>query len=87
MLVTPHIDLNQWELTYMAVLPEFRGKGLGRQMLAELTHFARKQNIDQIILAVDAANHPAKSIYDEAGFAEWTRRWAYLKAFTECDNQ
>lgn len=54
------------ELT-LAVVPDWRGMGLGRQLLEELAAAARTAGIGRISLSVEWANHAAK-LYAAAGY-------------------
>jgi ribosomal protein S18 acetylase RimI-like enzyme len=79
LLVSPHLEDDQWEVVYMGVIPAFRGLGLGAKILARLRALASTAQVGHIILAVDAANTPAVKMYDQAGFVEWARRTAYIR--------
>jgi len=62
-------EQDAWELVYMGVVPEARGNGFGREMLLHgLSAAARDSGRRRVLLAVDATNHFARSLYDEAGF-------------------
>jgi mycothiol synthase len=78
-LLSPYGGSAHWELVYMGLSPEVRGRGLGQQVLERIRQVAAEQNIQQILLAVDAANLPARHLYDAAGFREWGSRSAYIK--------
>jgi GNAT superfamily N-acetyltransferase len=54
------------ELT-LAVVPDWRGMGLGRLLLAELADASRAAGIARISLSVERANHAAK-LYASAGY-------------------
>ena len=43
-------DNTQAQIRYMAVLPQFQGKGLGGQLLAGLEQRARKWGCEEIVL-------------------------------------
>jgi ribosomal protein S18 acetylase RimI-like enzyme len=75
-IVADYPHMAQWELVYLGVHPRSRGQGLGEQMVLWLQHQALIQNVERIILAVDAANHPALAIYRDCGFVEFDRRLA-----------
>jgi ribosomal protein S18 acetylase RimI-like enzyme len=79
LLVSPHVEDDQWEVVYMGVIPPFRGRGLGAKILARLRALASSARVGHIILAVDSANSPAVKMYDQAGFVEWARRTAYIR--------
>ena len=60
----------QGELTYLGISPRYRGRGLGLIATRWLLHFAREARWQQVLLAVDAQNRPARRIYEQAGFRE-----------------
>ncbi len=69
------------ELTYVGVVPEFRGRGLG----AELVKFAiaKVSGAWNAVLnvSVDARNAPAMRLYARHGFAEYDRREVWLASW------
>lgn len=77
LLLTQHLEANHWEVVYMGVAPEQRGRRLGRNLLAYVQKRAHAAGIDNLVLAVDDANWPACRMYHDAGFREWSRRVAY----------
>jgi mycothiol synthase len=57
------------EIYVIAVDPDFGGVGLGRALvLAGLDHLHRRRGINDGMLYVDAANEPARKLYDHLGF-------------------
>ncbi len=68
------------ELTYMGLKPEFRGRGLAACLLAETLRVATRIGAEQILLAVDQANQPARASYQRLGWRDvavesvWGRR-------------
>ncbi len=79
LLLTDHPKGRYWELVYMALVLEVRGRGWGRQ----ITHYAqwlvRGANVERIVVAVDAANSPAVDMYRSSGFELWDRRVVYIR--------
>jgi ribosomal protein S18 acetylase RimI-like enzyme len=53
----------------VAVLPEFRGLGLARRMLALVEAIAVERGCCKMTLEVLEGNHPAKTLYRSLGFA------------------
>lgn len=51
----------------LAVAPQARGVGTGRQLLASLLGVARNQGLTRVSLSVDRAN-PARRLYQRMGF-------------------
>ncbi|MGO4907947.1 N-acetyltransferase family protein [Pseudorhodobacter sp. W20_MBD10_FR17] len=52
----------------MGLLPEFRGRGLGEQLLSETIADAQKHRFHRIELHVRASNEPAIRLYRKLGF-------------------
>jgi ribosomal protein S18 acetylase RimI-like enzyme len=55
----------------LAVLPEHRGRGLGRALLDEAERRARARDCSKMTLEVHDTNTGAKKLYREFGFAGW----------------
>jgi ribosomal protein S18 acetylase RimI-like enzyme len=55
----------------LAVLPEQRGRGLGRALLAEAERLARRLGATTLKINVLARNAPAWSLYRSAGFRDY----------------
>jgi ribosomal protein S18 acetylase RimI-like enzyme len=68
-----------WELVYLGVVPEARGRGHGLALTRHVQWLAREAGRKRIVLAVDVANAPAKRVYAAAGFVGWDRRSVYLR--------
>jgi ribosomal protein S18 acetylase RimI-like enzyme len=79
LLLADHPSARHWELVYMGLVPEARGRGWGRQITQHAQTLARLANVERIVLAVDAANSPALSMYRAAGFEMWDRRHVYVR--------
>lgn len=73
----PNSDGPEWELENIAVLPEFRRRGLGRELLAVLLAQARLHGAARILLEVRESNRAAIRLYEAAGFQQLGRRRAY----------
>nr|WP_218105227.1 GNAT family N-acetyltransferase [Micromonospora rhizosphaerae] len=54
----------------MATLPEARGKGAARGVLAALAHWVGAHQADHMYLQVERGNSPALRLYEQAGFTE-----------------
>ena len=79
LLLADFPEANQWLLVYMGVVPEFRGQGLGIELVRHAQWLCREAGRARLVLAVDAANQPAIDIYAAAGFIAWDRRSVWLK--------
>ena len=56
------------EITNVMVLPEYRGRGVGRQILEELLERGRKLGAEEFTLEVRSSNEPAIRLYESFGF-------------------
>jgi GNAT superfamily N-acetyltransferase len=54
----------------LAVLPEARGRGAGRELIRVLAAWAEAQGMPNLYLQVEAENAPALALYAKAGFTE-----------------
>ncbi|GGC35590.1 ribosomal-protein-alanine acetyltransferase [Novosphingobium marinum] len=66
------------ELLLLAVIPEYRGKGIGRAMLACLSGEARARGSRSIFLEMRRGN-PAESLYTSFGFRPVGERPRYYR--------
>ncbi|MCL1667262.1 GNAT family N-acetyltransferase [Elizabethkingia ursingii] len=55
-------------LGFMYVKPEYRGKGVNKLILDELTNWSREQGVSEIRLEVYSDNVPAVKAYEKAEF-------------------
>lgn len=67
----------------LAVAPEYRRQGIGRQLMQALTEFLHTQGIESLFLEVRASNDPAIALYSEFGFVQVGRRKKYYVNPTE----
>lgn len=74
LLLSDFPEHQQGELTYLGICPQHRGQGLGLIATRWTLHFAYQAKWQQVLLAVDAQNEPARRVYCEAGFHEVTVR-------------
>jgi mycothiol synthase len=86
-LLADHPTAGQWELVYMGVTPEARGRGWGLEMTRHAQWLARQAGRQRIVLAVDVANEPAIAIYAAAGFVSFDRRSVFLRLLAEAEAQ
>jgi ribosomal-protein-alanine N-acetyltransferase len=73
-----HID-DQIEIANFAVSPDFRGRGVGRRMMAEVLREADQRGCTNLILSVRESNLPAIGLYTSHGFVEIHRRKGYYR--------
>jgi mycothiol synthase len=86
LLLTNHNNSGQWELVYLGLSPDVRGRGYARSLVRKAQRLARDAGAGQLVLAVDADNAPAVSVYLSAGFVIWDRRPIYLRILTNCSS-
>jgi ribosomal protein S18 acetylase RimI-like enzyme len=84
LLLANHNNTGQWELVYLGLSPDARGRGYARWLVRQAQRLARHAGAGQLVLAVDADNAPAVSIYLRSGFVIWDRRPIYLRILTNC---
>jgi ribosomal protein S18 acetylase RimI-like enzyme len=71
-----------WEaldISYLGVVPEARGRGLGRILAARALEEARARQVRQVTLAVDRRNLPAWNMYRQLDFEPHEEREVYLR--------
>ncbi|MBQ7835935.1 MAG: ribosomal protein S18-alanine N-acetyltransferase [Clostridia bacterium] len=72
--------LDQADLANIAVLPECRGKKLGRELLLETLKKAREMGVSEVFLEVRESNLAARGLYLSSGFVEIGVRRNYYTA-------
>ena len=60
--------LDEAEITNVAVHPDMRNRGIGRDMVSALLSKANKAGIKRVLLEVRESNDPAIHLYEELGF-------------------
>ena len=79
LLLADQPRFDQWELMYIGVVPEARGRGLGLAMVRHAQWMAAQAGRQRLVLAVAADNHPAIAMYAAAGFITWDIRSIFLR--------
>ena len=79
LLFRPLVELEglapgSWYVNAIAVLPEYRGKGLGRQLLDVADRQAASRAVNEVSLIVADRNEGARRLYERSGFRETARR-------------
>lgn len=54
----------------LAVVPDARGRGVGRALLTEAERLARERGCCKLTLEVQDDNRPARTLYERFGFAD-----------------
>ncbi len=75
--------LDELHLLNIAVDPQWRGKGLGRALIALVLNTALKKGMERVILEVRVSNRPALHLYKKFGFKQVCIRRNYYCSPTE----
>ncbi len=67
------------ELLTVAVAKAARRSGVGRQMMAYLLDYAKRHNVERILLEVRASNNAAMGLYEAFGFEKIGVRKGYYR--------
>lgn len=62
------------ELDQISVDPEYRGRGLGRQLIDEVRSLASDVGADRLQLTVWEFNRHARAVFERAGFTATTTK-------------
>ena len=68
------VAIGCWLLQAIAILPEYRGKGLARQLLNKAGSVAKDSGTNRIALQVEEVNEVAFKTYQSNGYVEVDRR-------------
>ncbi|MCU0712197.1 MAG: GNAT family N-acetyltransferase [Pirellula sp.] len=79
LLLCPHQN-ELVELVYLGLVSLARGKGLGVRVLDFVSHWAAVRGATRVVAAVDQRNKHALQIYEKAGYTEFSRANAWIKA-------
>jgi ribosomal-protein-alanine N-acetyltransferase len=63
-----HVVWEDAHVTNVAVLPEYRGRGIGERLMRELIARAVARGANRMTLEVRASNTPAQNLYRKLGF-------------------
>ena len=66
------------DLVYLGVVPEARGRGIGRALLGQAIRDTARMGLPALAVAVDTQNAPAVRLYERAGFKEVRRRLVFF---------
>lgn len=70
LILADHPERTAWEVVYMGVLPEFRGRGYGKEIMKAGLFLARLFGQTSVLLAVDQRNRFAWDMYSRLGFVQ-----------------
>jgi ribosomal protein S18 acetylase RimI-like enzyme len=69
------------------ILPEWRGRGIGKQLAAHTFAFAREHQYEKIVIFVRASNTSAQKFYAALGFRECGRFARQVKIAGQYDDE
>ena len=75
--------VDEGQITNIAVLPEYRRRGMGDALVRALLRYAKDEHLDTVTLEVRASNAAAIALYRRLGFREVGRRKAFYSKPTE----
>jgi ribosomal protein S18 acetylase RimI-like enzyme len=78
LLVTAMPEWEALDVSFLGVVPQARGRGLGRVLASRALAEARRRGVAQLTLAVDSRNLPAWNMYLGLGFQAHEQREVYL---------
>lgn len=65
-----------WTIECVAVIPEARGRGIGRQLLGAIIQAGKAHGHSHVGIAVTIGNEPAQKLYEGLGFKPYVTYWA-----------
>lgn len=74
------VGADEAHILNLCVAPDFRGRGVGRRLLAHVVEISDAAGVGCVYLEVRPSNHAARRLYREAGFCEVGRRHNYYRA-------
>ena len=63
-----YLILDEGQISNIAVLPSFRGKGLGKRILEQIIDLCRREGCVKITLELRKSNNIARALYEGCGF-------------------
>jgi ribosomal protein S18 acetylase RimI-like enzyme len=80
-LLAAHSAPRELEIVYMGIVPPFRGRGWGSELIRHTQRVASELSFERLSLAVDAENGPALAVYRAAGFRIAAKHRLFLLQF------
>ena len=71
--------LGEADMMNLAVLPEYRRRGIGKELVCRLTDELRNKEVHSLMLEVRASNDGAITLYSSLGFCQVGRRPGYYR--------
>lgn len=80
-------EADEGEIQLLAVLPEYRGQGLGYQLLEQAMDFARQSGCKKLLLWTQDSMESAKRLYRKVGFCPRNQFTQQGKVFSVFEKQ
>jgi ribosomal protein S18 acetylase RimI-like enzyme len=78
-LVTIHArGSGKWEIGCLAVLPQYRRRGIARQLMQGALEFIRRREGKLVTLGMVDGNLPAQKLYEQLGFEKYTEEASFI---------
>ena len=74
LLLAPTPQRDALEIIYIGIVPQMRGKGLGKVLLSEAVNCAEQIGVKSVLVSIDCRNKPAHKLYEKFGFKSLLRR-------------
>ncbi|MGQ9848771.1 MAG: GNAT family N-acetyltransferase [Aggregatilineaceae bacterium] len=68
-------NTDRWLIGNVAVLPEYRRRGIARRLVEASVAYARERGAASVVLDVIAGNEPAYRLYESLGFVHYDDRY------------
>ena len=68
------------DILTIATAPDFRGKGVAKALISEMTEQLKRKNLQWLTLEVRPSNTSARGLYEKLGFRQVGLRKRYYKA-------
>lgn len=81
-----YLSFDEGEITNVAVLTEYRQKGIGKALIEGIKEIALQRQIEKIFLEVRVSNIPAITLYQKNGFQRIGIRKNFYEKPTEDAN-
>ena len=81
--ITYSVVLDEVQIANVATHPDFRKRGIGKDLLTTLFNLAKENDMHIITLEVRQSNIPAINLYEKCGYELSGRRKNYYKNPTE----
>lgn len=87
LLLTDHSNVEQFELSYMGIIPEARGNRYAPQIIQYAFWLARQWKRRLITVSVDSQNEAAVHSYKKCGFRFWNRKSVFVRFAGVCEKK